>query len=179
MRHARRLKVLTLAMTLVLPVQARAQAPFPIPFVPPVGVILAPLALMILIPLGMELSKTDEKRVRELEARGEWAAVAALAARNLAVVPNDPHWLELRGRALQRQSGCAAAVPDLGQAFDLRMAQTPVAAEPAFTVGLALGQCEMALWDLPAASATITLRAAEALLSALSESRLIIATSAR
>ena len=155
MQHARRLKALTLAMVLALPVQARAQAPMFIPLVPPVGVILAPLALMILIPLGMELSKTDEKRVRELEARGDWAAVAALATRNLAAAPDDPHWLELRGRALQRQSGCAAAVPDLGRAFDLRMAQTPVLAEPAFAVGLALGQCEMALWELPAAADTM------------------------
>ena len=35
------------------------------------------------------------------------------------------------------------------------MAQTPVLAEPAFTVGLALGQCEMALWELPAAADTM------------------------
>ena len=155
MQTARRTKALALALALAFPAQARAQAPLFIPLVPPAGVVLAPLALMILIPLGMELSKTDEKRVRELEARGDWAAVAALATRNLAAAPDDPHWLELRGRALQRQSGCAAAVPDLGRAFDLRMAQTPVLAEPAFTVGLALGQCEMALWELPAAADTM------------------------
>ena len=155
MQTARRTKALALALALALPAQARAQAPLFIPLVPPAGVVLAPLALMILIPLGMELSKTDEKRVRELEARGDWAAVVALATRQLAAAPGDLYWLELRGRALQRQSGCAAAVPDLGQAFDLRMAQTPVAAEPAFTVGLALGQCEMALWDLPAAADTM------------------------
>lgn len=155
MQTARRTKALALALALAFPAQARAQAPLFIPLVPPAGVVLAPLALMILIPLGMELSKTDEKRVRELEARGDWAAVVALATRQLAAAPGDLYWLELRGRALQRQSGCAAAVPDLGQAFDLRMAQTPVAAEPAFTVGLALGQCEMALWDLPAAADTM------------------------
>ncbi len=155
MQTARRTKALALALALALPAQTRAQAPLFIPLVPPVGVILAPLALMILVPLGMELSKTDEKRVRELEARGDWAGVVALATRQLAAAPGDLYWLELRGRALQRQSGCAAAVPDLGQAFDLRMAQTPVAAEPAFTVGLALGQCEMALWDLAAAADTM------------------------
>lgn len=155
MQTARRTKALALALALAFPAQARAQAPLFIPLVPPAGVVLAPLTLMLLIPLDMELSKTDEKRVRELEARGDWAGVVALATRNLAAAPGDLYWLELRGRALQRQSGCAAAVPDLGQAFDLRMAQTPVAAEPAFTVGLALGQCEMALWDLPAAADTM------------------------
>lgn len=155
MQHARRLNALTLMIALALPVPARAQAPLFIPLVPPLGAILAPLALMVLVPLGMELSKTDEKRVRELETRGDWAAVAALATRNLAAAPRDPYWLELRGRALQRQSGCAAAVPDLGQAFDARLAQTPVLPEPAFAVGLALGQCEMALWDLPAAADTM------------------------
>ncbi len=155
MQHARRLNALTLAIALALPVPARAQAPLFIPLVPPLGAILAPLALMVLVPLGMEMSKTDEKRVRELETRGDWAAVAALATRNLAAAPRDPYWLELRGRALQRQSGCAAAVPDLGQAFDARLAQTPVLPEPAFAVGLALGQCEMALWELPAAADTM------------------------
>jgi len=155
MQHARRLNALTLMIALALPVPARAQAPLFIPLVPPLGAILAPLALMVLVPLGMELSKTDEKRVRELETRGDWAAVAALATRNLAAAPRDPYWLELRGRALQRQSGCAAAVPDLGQAFDARLAQTPVLPEPAFAVGLALGQCEMALWELPAAADTM------------------------
>lgn len=155
MQHARRLNALTLMIALALPVPARAQAPLFIPLVPPLGAILAPLALMVLVPLGMEMSKTDEKRVRELETRGDWAAVAALATRNLAAAPRDPYWLELRGRALQRQSGCAAAVPDLGQAFDARLAQTPVLPEPAFAVGLALGQCEMALWDLPAAADTM------------------------
>ena len=111
MQTARRTKALALALALAFPAQARAQAPLFIPLVPPAGVVLAPLTLMLLIPLDMELSKTDEKRVRELEARGDWAGVVALATRNLAAAPGDLYWLELRGRALQRQSARGRKTP--------------------------------------------------------------------
>jgi Flp pilus assembly protein TadD len=103
----------------------------------------------------MELSKSDEKRVQELEARGDWASVVAMATQHLGAKPGDLYWLELRGRALQRQMGCAAALPDLRQAFDGRLAQAPLQPEPTFAAGLSLGLCEMAVWDLNAAAATM------------------------
>jgi hypothetical protein len=152
MQHPRTLKALVLAVALGLPLQARAQAPFLVPI--PASILVAPL-VMLLIPLGMELSKSDEKRVQELEARGDWASIAAMATQHLGAKPGDLYWLELRGRALQRQSGCAAALPDLRQAFDERLAQAPLQPEPTFAAGLSLGLCEMAVWDLNAAAATM------------------------
>jgi hypothetical protein len=152
MQHPRTLKALALALALGLPMQARAQAPFFVPI--PASILVGPL-VMLLIPLGMELSKSDEKRVQELEARGDWASVVAMATQHLGAKPGDLYWLELRGRALQRQSGCTAALPDLRQAFDERLAQAPVLPEPAFAAGLALGLCEMAVWALPAAADTM------------------------
>jgi hypothetical protein len=152
MQHPGTLKALVLAVALGLPPQVRAQAPFFVPI--PASILVAPL-VMLLIPLGMELSKSDEKRVQELEARGDWASIAAMATQHLGGKPGDLYWLELRGRALQRQSGCTAALPDLRQAFDERLAQAPVLPEPAFAAGLALGLCEMAVWALPAAADTM------------------------
>ena len=152
MQHPRTLKALALALALGLPMQARAQAPFFVPI--PASILVGPL-VMLLIPLGMELSKSDEKRVQELEARGDWASVVAMATQHLGAKPGDLYWLELRGRALQRQMGCAAALPDLRQAFDGRLAQAPLQPEPTFAAGLSLGLCEMAVWDLNAAAATM------------------------
>jgi hypothetical protein len=99
MQHPRTLKALVLAVALGLPLQARAQAPFLVPI--PASILVAPL-VMLLIPLGMELSKSDEKRVQELEARGDWASIAAMATQHLGAKPGDLYWLELRGP-------CAAA----------------------------------------------------------------------
>ncbi len=152
MQHPRTLKALALALALGLPLQARAQAPFFVPI--PASILVGPL-VMLLIPLGMELSKSDEKRVQELEARGDWASIAAMATQHLAAKPGDLYSLELRGRALQRQSGCSAALPDLRQAFDGRLVQLPLLPAPAFAAGLSLGLCEMAVWDLNAAAATM------------------------
>ena len=152
MHHRQTVKALALALALGLPLQARAQMQFLVPI--PASVLVGPL-LMLLVPLGMELSKSDEKRVQELEVRGDWASVAALATQRLVARPQDLYWLELRGRALQRQSGCAAALPDLRQAFDGRLAQVPLLPEPAFATGLSLGLCEMAVWDLTAAATTM------------------------
>jgi hypothetical protein len=141
-----------LAVALATP-PARAQAPFPIPV--PASVLTIPL-LLLLIPLGMELSKTDETRIRQLESREEWGALAALATRRLAERPGDLQWHEVRGRALHRHGRCMDAIADLRVAFEGRMAQAVVPAEPAFAAGLTLGLCEMAVWDLPAAGRTMT-----------------------
>jgi H+/gluconate symporter-like permease len=87
MQHPRTLKALALALALGLPMQARAQAPFFVPI--PASILVGPL-VMLLIPLGMELSKSDEKRVQELEARGDWASVVAMATQHLGAKPGDP-----------------------------------------------------------------------------------------
>ncbi len=152
MQHPRSLKALALALALSLPWPARAQAPIFIPI--PASILVGPL-VMLLIPLGMELSKSDEKRVQELEVRGDWAAVIAMATQHLAANPDDLYWLELRGRALQRQGGCGAALRDLRQTFDGRLGQRPLQPGPAFSAGLTLGLCEMAVWDLGTAAATM------------------------
>lgn len=149
---SRTLPVTLLALALTA-APARAQAPFPIPV--PASVLTIPL-LLLLIPLGMELSKTDETRIRQLESRGEWGALVALATRRLAERPGDPQWHEVRGRALQRQGRCVDAIADLRVAFDGGMAQAVVPGEPTFAAGLTLGLCEMAVWDLPAAARTMT-----------------------
>jgi tetratricopeptide (TPR) repeat protein len=116
------------------------------------SILVAPLLLFV-IPLAMHLSRSDEKRMRELEARGDWAAMTALAAKRLQAHPGDVHWLELRGRALQRQGRCIEATPDLASAFQGQLA-VQGQAESAYAAGLALGMCQLAAPDLAAAAAT-------------------------
>lgn len=147
----RTLAVAPLALGLALPAPSRAQAP--LPFVPlNASILVAPLLLLV-IPLAMHLSRSDEKRVRELEARGDWTALAALATKRLQAHPGDVHWLELRGRALQRQGRCKEATPDLASAFEGQLAkQGP--AESAYSAGLVLGMCQLATPDLVGAAAT-------------------------
>jgi hypothetical protein len=131
---------------------SRAQA-FPVP-VPP-SILAVPL-LLLLIPVGIQLSRSDETEVRRLEAREDWAALVALASRRLAAHPGDVQWHELRGRALQRQGRCGEAIGDLRAVFEHRLVHAPLAADPAFDAGLALGLCEMALPDWDAAARTMT-----------------------
>jgi len=150
-----RLRTLILAFALGAPCLSRAQygGAFVIPVSP--SILLGPL-LLLLIPLGMELSKSDEARVRELESRGDWAGLAALASRRLSEHPDDIYWHELMGRTLQRQGRCGEAVKHLRLAFDARLVQTSPAGDAAFAAGLALGLCEMAIRDLPTAAQTMT-----------------------
>jgi hypothetical protein len=132
---------------------SRAQVP---PFFIPVGpeILVAPL-LLLLLPLGLMLTQTDEKTVRDLEARGDWAAIVALADRRLTEHADEATWREIRGRALQRSGRCVLATPDLQAAFDLRQARGAAADEAAFQIGLALGLCEMQSWQLDAAAGTM------------------------
>ena len=144
--------VLVLFLGMAAPARAQYEAAFALP--PPASILALPL-LLLLIPLGMQLSKSDEARVRELEARGDWAGLAALAAKRLSEHPDDMYWHELSGRALQRLGRCGDAIPDLRVAFDARSAQAGQSVEAVFAVGLTLGLCEMAIRDLPAAAQTM------------------------
>lgn len=144
----------SLVFALVVPMPAKAQASgFPIP-VPP-SILTVPL-LLLLIPLGLELSKTDVTRIRDFEARGDWGGVVALASRRLSEHPGSLRWHEIRGRALQRQGRCADAIPDLRLVFDTLLAQPEVPKQSSFDLGLVLGLCEMALWDFPSATMTMS-----------------------
>jgi hypothetical protein len=115
-----------------------------------------PLVLTVLM-LGLQISKSDADRVRELESRGDWDQLETLINARLARNPDDLNWRELRGRMLQRRGRCGDALGDLRFAFERRQAaDDPAAPDAAFDVGLLLGSCQMALWDLPAAAATMT-----------------------
>ncbi len=128
----------------------------PFPVAPDPIFLIVPLVLTVL-GLGVELSKSDADRLRQLESRGDWDQVEALINARLARNPDDLHWRELRGRMLQRRGRCADAIDDLRFAFERRQAGgDPAATDAAFDVGLLLGSCQMALWDLPAAIATMT-----------------------
>jgi hypothetical protein len=134
----------------------RGQMPIPFPVVPDPIFLIVPLVLTAL-GMGVELSKSDADRVRQLESRGDWDQVEALINARLARNPDDLQWRELRGRMLQRRGRCADALDDLRFAFEHRQAAgDPAATDTAFDVGLLLGSCQMALWDLPAAIATLT-----------------------
>jgi tetratricopeptide (TPR) repeat protein len=91
--------------------------------------------------------------VREFEALEDWPGLAAFATRRIQQHPADPHWLELRGRALQRQGRCKDALPDLTAAFETQLAGQRLA-KAAYSAGWALGMCQMALPDLAAAAVT-------------------------
>lgn len=161
MKPAWRRKTLAaaLAASLAMAPGARAQAPM---IAVPVGpeVLAVPL-LLLLLTLGMKMSQSDEKTVRELEKRGDWAAVVALADKRLAARADELTWREIRGRALQRSGRCELAMLDLRYAFERRVSAGGAAAnDAAFQVGLALGLCEMQAWQLEAAAATMTRLAA-------------------
>jgi hypothetical protein len=153
----RSLTVAALALALAVPgAPVRGQVPFPIPIAPDPIFLIVPLVLTVL-GLGVEMSKSDADRVRQLESRGDWDQVEALVNARLARNPDDPQWRELRGRMLQRRGRCADALDDLRFAFERRQAAgDPAATGAAYDVGLLLGLCQMALWDLPAAIATMT-----------------------
>ena len=153
----RSLTVAALALALATPgAPVRGQVPFPIPIAPDPIFLIVPLVLTVL-GLGLEMSRSDADRVRELESRGEWDQVEALVNARLARNPDDLQWRELRGRMLQRRGRCADALDDLRFAFERRQATGgPAAPDAAYDVGLLLGLCQMALWGLPAAIATLT-----------------------
>lgn len=127
----------------------------PFPVAPDPTILIVPLVLTVLL-LGLQISKSDADRVRELESRGDWNQLETLINTRLARNPDDLNWRELRGRMLQRRGRCADALDDLRFAFERRQAAgDPAAPDAAFDVGLLLGSCQMALWDLPAAAATM------------------------
>jgi hypothetical protein len=129
---------------------------FPLPLVPDPIFLILPLVLTVL-GMGVAMSKDDVERARELESRGEWDRLDELIAARLARSPDDLEWRELRGRSLLRRGRCADALGDLRFVFERRQeASDPAASTVAFDVGLQLGSCQMVLWDLPAASATMT-----------------------
>ncbi len=141
--------VIPLTLALALPPPSRGQG-----FVIPLGpeILIGPLLLLI-IPLAMQLSRSDESRIRELEARSDWSGLAQLASRRLARDPGNLYWLELRGRTLQRRGRCEEAMADLRPAFEGQVAKgSPY--EDALSAGLALGMCELAAPDLVAAAQT-------------------------
>jgi tetratricopeptide (TPR) repeat protein len=142
---ARILAIAPLVVALALPMPSHAQAA--------AAFVLAEPLLMMLLQLSINLSRSDEKRVRELEAHGEWSEIAALATKRLSEHPADVHWLEVRGRALQRQGRCKEATPDLAAAFERHLADAS-REDRAYSAGLALGMCQMASPDLTAAAAT-------------------------
>jgi tetratricopeptide (TPR) repeat protein len=147
----RTLAIAPLALALMLPTASRPQATA-FPIAADASILVGPLLLLV-IPLALHLTRSDEKRVREFEALEDWPGLAAFATRRIQQHPADPHWLELRGRALQRQGRCKDALPDLAFAFESQLAaQGP--AKAAYAAGLALGMCQMALPDLVAAAAT-------------------------
>jgi tetratricopeptide (TPR) repeat protein len=82
--------------------------------------------------------------------------MAAFASARLDKQPEGLQWHALRGQARQRQGRCAEAVGDLKRAFDGLAAQPGAKADAVFAAGLALGACEMALRDWPAAARTMT-----------------------
>ncbi len=147
----RTLAVAPLALALMLPTTSRPQAP--VPLIAADASLLAGPFLLLVIPLALHLSRSDEKRAREFEALEDWPGLAAFASRRIEQHPGDAHWLELRGRALLRQGRCKDAMPDLTSAFETQLAaQGPVKA--AYSAGWALGMCQMALPDLVAAAVT-------------------------
>jgi hypothetical protein len=99
------------------------------------------------------MSRSDAERARDLESSGEWDRLDELIGARLARAPDDLEWRELRGRSLLRRGRCEDALSDLRFAFERR--QTAGDRTAAFDVGLQLGSCEMALWDLTAAGATM------------------------
>jgi hypothetical protein len=151
----RPLTVAALALALATPgAPIRGQIPFPV--APDPVSLLLPLVLTVL-GVGALTSRSDAERARDLEARGEWSQLDGLIEARLARSPDDLEWRELRGRSLLRRGRCADALGDLRFAFERRQATAdPAASAAAFDVGLQLGSCQMALWDLPAASATMT-----------------------
>ena len=155
MRRTLRCRPLTVAMlTLALAAPAppsRGQMPFPV--APDPISLLLPLVLTVL-GIGMAMSRSDAERARKLESSGEWDRLDELISARLARTPDDLEWRELRGRSLLRRGRCEDALGDLRFAFERRQATGDPTA--AFDVGLQLGSCQMALWDLPAASATMT-----------------------
>ena len=87
----RRIRTLAAAGLLLCCLAARAQAPMPIPVAPsPALVVLA--VLLEAAFLGSLFSRSDEKEVRELERRHDWAGLSALADRRLRALAD-------RGRA--------------------------------------------------------------------------------
>lgn len=146
----RTLAVIPLALALAWPAASRGQAPVMV--VPGPAILLGPL-LLFTITLAIQLSRSDQTRVRELEARSDWDGLVRLATQRLARDPHDPHWLELRGGALQRQGRCAEAIPDLQAAFDGHIERgSPV--DNLLSPGLALGVCQLAVPGPAAAAAT-------------------------
>jgi hypothetical protein len=143
--------LLALSMASV-PMLARPQVPFPIPA--PAVIAVGPL-MLLLIPLAMEMSQPDRAALRDLELRHDWDGLAALASTRLAKRPNDLKWLALRGQTRQRQGRCEEGLPDLRRVFDGLAAQRDTKVETVFASGLALGLCEMALRDGPAAEQTM------------------------
>src|SRR5512137_2036357 len=155
MRRTLRCRPLTVAMlTLALAAPAppsRGQMPSPAAH-DPISLLL-PLVLTVL-GIGVAMSRNDAERARELESNGEWDRLDELTGARLARTPDDLEWRELRGRSLLRRGRCEDALGDLHFAFERRQATGDPTA--AFDVGLQLGSCQMALWDLAAASATMT-----------------------
>ena len=151
----RSLTVAALALALAIPgAPVRGQIPFPVG--PDPISLLLPLVLTVL-GMGALTSKSDAERARDLESHGKWGQLDELIEARLARSPDDLEWRELRGRSLLRRGRCADAVSDLRFAFERRQAASDsTASAVAFDVGLQLGSCQMALWDLPAASATMT-----------------------
>lgn len=147
----RSLTIAPLALALMLPATSRPQPP--VPFVAVDASILAGPLLLLVIPLALHLSRSDEKRVREFEARDDWPGLASFASSRIEQHPGDTHWLELRGRALQRQGRCRDAMPDLSTAFESHLT-APSATKATYAAGWALGMCQMALPDLVAAATT-------------------------
>ena len=153
--RCRRLTVAALALALATPgTPVRGQ--MPIPVAPDPIFLIVPLVLTVL-GLGVEMAKSDADRLRQLESRGDWDQVEALINARLARNPDDLQWRELRGRMLQRRGRCAEALDDLQFAFEHRQAAAdPAAPDARFDVGLLLGSCQAAVWDLPSAIATMT-----------------------
>jgi hypothetical protein len=151
--RARPLAVVALAVALAVPAPpTRGQIPFPVG--PDPISLLLPLVLTVL-GMGVAMSRSDAERARELESSGEWARLDELIGARLARTPDDLEWRELRGRSLLRRGRCEDALGDLRFAFERRQAASDPTAAAAFDIGLQLGSCQMALWDLPAASATM------------------------
>lgn len=153
--RCRTLSMIALSLALAAPAPpGRGQLPFPV--APDPVLLLLPLVLTVL-GMSVGMSKSDADRARQLESRGEWGRLDELIAARLARNPNDLEWRELRGRSLLRRGRCAEALGDLRFAFERRqMAGDPAQSAAAFGTGLQLGSCQMALWELSAASATMT-----------------------
>jgi hypothetical protein len=116
-----------LALTLALPSVAPAQAPFPIP-VPP-SVVVGP-ALLLLIPWAV--SRGDGNRIRELQTKGDWDGLAALASARLDKQPEALQWRRCHRSRPIHVAARAHSTPDL--AFGARRGGSaisdPITARP-------------------------------------------------